>query len=193
MPKRRFQQLATSQKTSILSTSQNPPSPPAEPDIYDAIAYECIEVQSDEDVDAVAKETLRKAVESAEPGAAGERMTYGNQAGLRLLEDKHEIMERMKRLEDQVANNKDQIADHQGQIAYFHDRIRTLTTDAEGYYSIRHRFIDVYRRDVLHDVTEPGRTKIKEGNAAAPTTRRACSKKSLRTICQSNLVPYPRQ
>ena len=106
-------------------------------------------------------------MESAEPGAAGERMTYGNQAGLRLLGDKHEIMERMKRLEDQVANNKDQIADHQGQIAYFHDRIRTLTTDAEGYYSIRHRFIDVYRRDVLHDVTEPGRTKIKEGNAAA--------------------------
>ena len=113
-------------------------------------------------------------MESAEPGAAGERMTYGNQAGLRLLEDKHEIMERVKRLEDQVANNKDQIADHQdqiadhqGQIAYLHDRIRTLTTDAEGYYSIRHRFIDVYRRDVLHDVTEPGRTKIKEGNAAA--------------------------
>ena len=111
---------------------------------------------------------------SAEYGAAGEKNTYRNQAGRGLLEDGHDMKERIKRLEDRMANIDAQIADHQAQIADHHaqianlqDRVKTLTTDAEGYHGIRHRFIDVYRRDVLRNVTEQGRIRINKGNVAA--------------------------
>ena len=104
---------------------------------------------------------------SAEYGAAGEKNTYGNQVGRGLLEDRHDMKERIKRLEDQMANIDTQIADHHAQIANLQDRVKTLTTDAEGYHGIRHRFIDVYRRDILQNVTEQGRIRINKGNVAA--------------------------
>jgi len=133
---------------------------------------------------------------SAELGMAGERMAYGNQAGRNLLEDTHDMKERMKRLEDrmaykdtqianqianhqaqladyrtqiagQIANHQAQLADYRTQIARIQHRVDSLTTDAEGYYKIRHRFIDFYRRDVRRDVTDEGRARIHNANISA--------------------------
>lgn len=148
-------------------------------------------------------------MESAGLGAAGKRMTYGNQAGRSILEmmvinqtQTRELQDRMtnkdaqiegleermankdtriERLEEWMANkdtrieglenrmaNKDiQIANHQAEIATLLDRVSILTTDAEGYHDIRHRFIDVFRRDVLKDINEAGFKRIGAGNATA--------------------------
>jgi len=104
---------------------------------------------------------------SAEYGAAGERNTYGNQAGRDPLEDRYDMKERIKRLEDWMTNIDTQMADHHAQIADLQDRVEILTTDIEGYHSIRHRSTDVHRRDVLRNVTEQGSIKINKGNIAA--------------------------
>lgn len=97
---------------------------------------------------------------SADFGAAGERITYGNQAGRSLLEDRHEMKEMMKRLEDRMA----QFADHQDQTARPQHRADIPT---EGYHGTRHRSTDVHRRDALRNVTEQGSIRINKGNIAA--------------------------
>ena len=148
-------------------------------------------------------------MESARRGAAGERMTYGNQEGREVLEEKHKMNDMLKRMEDLMVNNqaeikglkdwmanKDiQIADHQAQIvdhqaqivdyraqivslqvenadnqaeiADLQYRVKSLTKDAKGYRTIRHRFIDFYCRDVLKNVDQKGHDRIYEGNKAA--------------------------
>ena len=134
-------------------------------------------------------------MESAECGMAGERATYGNQKGRDLLEDMHNTKEMMKRMEDWMAEkdkqsavdraeikelkdrmaNKDtqidyhqaQLAESQAQITSLQNRVHSLAADAEGYYDIRHRFIDVYRRDIRKDATEEVSARIKKGNVKA--------------------------
>ena len=109
-------------------------------------------------------------MESAECGAAGEALTYGNREGLDLLEEGQDTKDRLKRLEDQMA----QFADHQAQITRLQNRIDVLTNevhvlnkDADRYYKIRHRFIDVYLRDVLGEDTGETRDRIHDGNTTA--------------------------
>ena len=155
-------------------------------------------------------------MESAKRGAAGEKITYRNQKGREVLEEKHKINNMLKRIEDLIVNNqaeikglkdriankdtqikgledwmanKDiQIADHQAQIvdhraqivslqvenadnqaeiADLQYRVKSLTKDAKGYRTIRHRFIDFYCRDVLKNVDQKGHDRIYEGNKAA--------------------------
>jgi len=48
-------------------------------------------MQADDDIDAVAKETLGKAIQSARLGEAGKEFAYGNKAGRGLLGDVHEM------------------------------------------------------------------------------------------------------
>ena len=127
-------------------------------------------------------------MESAGRGAAGERMTYGNEAGRSLLEmmviSQTQIRElqdrmtnkdtqieglevRMANKDIQIANHQAEIANHQAEIATLLDRVNILTTDAEGYHGIRHRFIDVFRRDILRDIDDAGSKRIGAGNATA--------------------------
>ena len=107
------------------------------------------------------------ALESADYGAAGEKITYGNLGGRELLEEKHSLEERMKRLEDGQANLKTEIANHKTEISYLQDRVNALTLASEGYRKIRHRFLEVYRRDIRGDFDSQGRQKIGEGNEVA--------------------------
>jgi len=98
-------------------------------------------MQVDDDIDAVAQERLGKAIQSATLGEAGEGFTYGNKAGRDLLEDMDEMKKVVKKMQNQML----QFVDHQAQIDSLKHRVDILTTDAERYYGIRHRFIDVYR------------------------------------------------
>lgn len=120
-----------------------------------------------QDISTVAERTLKRAMGSAEYGAAEERNTYGNQADRGLLEDIHDMKERIKRLNDWMAKMDTQMADHEAQIADLQDRVEILTTDVEGYHGIRHRFTDTHRRDAPRNVTEQGSIRINEGNIAA--------------------------
>ncbi|OCK89837.1 uncharacterized protein K441DRAFT_667207 [Cenococcum geophilum 1.58] len=80
----------------------------------------------------------------------------------------------MKRLEDQMAKKDTQIANHQARIAEsraqitsLQNHVQSLTADAGGYYDIRHRFIDVYRRDIRKDATAEICARIGKGNKKA--------------------------
>ena len=138
---------------------------------------------------------MGRAMESAECGTVGERATYGNQKGRDLLEDIHNTKEMMKRMGDwmaekdkqsavdraeikelgnrmaekdnQIAYHQAQLAESQAQITSLQNRVHSLTADAEGYYDIRHKFIDVYCRDVRKDATKEVHARIKKGNEKA--------------------------
>ena len=103
---------------------------------------------------------LASALASADYGEAGGRSTYGNQSGRELLEDRHDMKERMKRLEDKPTGLQNENAD-------FRHRIGNLELASEGYRKIRNRFINVYRRDVLGYVTHQEYQQISDGNNAA--------------------------
>ena len=45
--------------------------------------------------------------------------------------------------------------------------IKALPLASGGYRKTRHRFLEVYRRDILDNVDKQGRRKIGEGNEAA--------------------------
>ena len=62
--------------------------------------------------------------------------------------------DKLKKTDEEMANSKIQIADHKIQIADLQHRVKVLTLASEGYLKIRHRFLEVYRRDILDDVNE---------------------------------------
>jgi len=66
-----------------------------------------------------------------------------------------------------MADKDTQIADQETQITDLQDRVKTLTKDAERYHGIRHRFIDVYRRDHFGGLTEEGESRIRAGSVFA--------------------------
>ena len=74
---------------------------------------------------------------------------------------------RMANKDIQIADLQVENADNQAEIADLQYRVKSLTKDAEGYRSIRHRFIDFYRRDVLENVDQKGHGRIHKGNKAA--------------------------
>jgi hypothetical protein len=117
---------------------------------------------------------LDSALESANYGQAGGRLTYGNELGRELLEDRHNMKEIMKRLDaeqkemkTQQKEMKTQIADLQHQNADLQRHVEDLKLASEGYRKIRNRFINVYRQDVLRDVSHQEYQQIGDGNNAA--------------------------
>jgi chromosome segregation ATPase len=78
-----------------------------------------------------------------------------------------ELKDRMANKDTQIAYHQAQLAESQAQITGLQNRVHSLTADAEGYYDIRHRFIDVYRRDIRKDATDEVSARIKKGNVKA--------------------------
>jgi TolA-binding protein len=129
----------------------------------------------------VAAAVLANALESAYCGEAGGRSTYGNQWGRELLEERHDMKERMKRLEDKVTSLQHNVTDlqhnvtdlqrqntcRQNENADLQRHVKDLKLASEGYRKIRNRFINVYRRDVLGHMTHQEHQQIGDGNNAA--------------------------
>jgi hypothetical protein len=88
--------------------------------------------------------------------------TYGNQTGLNLLDTFSDCKEMMKRLETFEARTTTLKAE----INSLKIQVKDLTL-SEGYRSIRNRFIKVYRRDVLKNITKEGYKMIGNGNGTA--------------------------
>jgi hypothetical protein len=107
---------------------------------------------------------LATALASADYGEAGGRSTYGNQSGRDLLEDLHDMKERMKRLEDKLTKETTSL---KNDIVGLQHHVKDLRLASEGYRRIRNRFINVYRRDVLGHVTHQEYQQISDGNNAA--------------------------
>lgn len=117
---------------------------------------------------------LASALASANYGEAGGRSTYGNQSGRELLEERHDLKERTKRLEDKVTSLqsemgglRSEIGGLQHHVTDLQYHVKDLKLASEGYRKIRNRFINVYRRDILGDVTHQEYQQISDGNNAA--------------------------
>lgn len=67
----------------------------------------------------------------------------------------------------EVATHKAEIATLKGKVTQNQVHIRNLTTASEGYFKIRQRFLDIFRRDVLQESTAQWTPLIGAGNAAA--------------------------
>ena len=73
----------------------------------------------------------------------------------------------MANKDTQIDYHQAQLAESQAQITSLQNRVHSLSADAEGYYDIRHRFINVYRRDIRKDATKEVSARIKKGNIKA--------------------------
>ena len=100
--------------------------------------------------------------------------TYGNQTGLNLLDTFSDCKEMMKRLEAKEATSEARKATSEARIATLGAevdglkiQVKDLTLSSEEYRSIRNRFIEVYRRDVMKNITKEGYEMIGNGNEAA--------------------------
>ena len=152
-----------------------------QPEDVDIIAYERKKLAFDADMHSVAQSTFNTALSNADYGVAGERTTYGNPPGRTLLEDRNDMKQLMKRMQDKLdrvdaqqqqqhAHQQQQHAHQQKQDAEISDLkndVKNLRQASLGYRKIRHRFLEVYHRDVLQDIGRQGRQKISEGNEAA--------------------------
>ena len=77
------------------------------------------------------------------------------------------MKERMTKLENKQQKTNAELQTTNIQITNLKNRVRALTLASEGYRKIRHRFLDVYHRDIRNDVDGHGREKINQGNEAA--------------------------
>jgi hypothetical protein len=88
---------------------------------------------------------LQSVLENADYRAAGERIIYGNLADRGLLEERHSLKERMKRLEDKKEKMNAQLQRSDARTTDLEHHVQVLTLASKGYRKIRHRFLEVYR------------------------------------------------
>jgi predicted nuclease with TOPRIM domain len=92
---------------------------------------------------------------------------YGNLAGRELLEEKHDMKERMTKLENKLQKTDTELQKTNTRVTDLQNRVKALTLASEGYRKVRHRFLEVYHRDIRNDVDGQGLKKINQGNEAA--------------------------
>jgi len=148
--------------------------PSTSDDIESATEFTVIKFSSTDDIRSVAKSTLDGTLTTAEYAQTGEKLMYGNTTGRQLLEERNDFRTTVERLEKRLDGSQadtaelgGQVRELGGQVRELRGQVRDLALSSEGYRRIRHRFLDVYRRDVMQDVDRQGYQHIKDGNEAA--------------------------
>jgi hypothetical protein len=77
---------------------------------------------------------------------------YGNPLGLELIAEKDRVNSRLDALKAETISHRAGIAALEEKVAQHQTRIQHLTAASKGYFKIRQRFLDVFRRDVLKDL-----------------------------------------
>ena len=93
--------------------------------------------------------------------------TYRNQTGLNLLDTFRDCKEMIKRFEAGIATLKAEVAGLNAEVAGLKIQVKDLTLSSGGYRSIRNRFFEVYRRDVIRNIKKEGYEMIGNSNEAA--------------------------
>ena len=127
------------------------------------IAYTSAKVEDDEDVSKSAVSAIAQALTNAMHSNVGEREVYGNQSGINLLQQSEKLAQVSRQIEDLQAQDRNQAR----QIQALQDQTRQLQDASLGYRQIRHRFLDVYRRDVRRITSPQTFTSIRSGNLRA--------------------------
>jgi hypothetical protein len=89
---------------------------------------------------------------------------YGNPKGRELLRKYNFLKAKLRSFEDAV-NNPAKTERQNSDILI--SRIDLLNHASQGYFKIRHRFLEVYRRDIMEGIDEEGYKLIALGNEAA--------------------------
>jgi len=92
---------------------------------------------------------------------------YGNTSGIQLINERDDYRSRLDALEGKVGALKGDVGALKGEQNMLQTRVKELTAACQGYLSIRHRFLDTFRRDILEDATARWTSMIQSGNAAA--------------------------
>jgi hypothetical protein len=126
------------------------------------------------DIQTLARNTLQNAFNDAMNGQTRDRIVCRNPLGLELVAGKDRVNSRLDALEAECAAHRAEIAAHRARIAALEEKavqhqihIQHLTAAGEGYFKIRQRFLNVFRRDVLQDPAAQWTPMINAGNAAA--------------------------
>jgi len=120
------------------------------------------------DVTAISKRILQAGVQDAkwmeiEEGQPEEGIVYGNEVGRDLLDSIKKLMESLEKMEGTV----DEASGTDGKKADLKHRLDLVIRSCKGYRRIRHRFLEVYRRDIMGSIYDDGYKKIEVGNQAA--------------------------
>ena len=100
-------------------------------------------------------------------GQFGDSLVYGNSGGHGLLEDYGNMNRKMDILMARDESRKSQVEQVAKRVSSLEITVRRLTRSSEGYLSIRRRFFDVYKRDIMAVEELKGSKAIQEGNMLA--------------------------
>ena len=151
---------ADSSRKASKSSKFVPHQPTPPPDSIDVIIYDQTPLESDDDIEEVAEDTMTRAFKTAKDGFVRDRRTYGNERGVALLENLQKVLESNDKLLARVSRLE-------GDVSTLEGRVHTLTDSSEGYRAIRSRFLDTFRRDVRGETSYGGTETIKQGNLRA--------------------------
>ena len=119
------------------------------------------------DIQTLAQNTLQNALNNETYGQSGDRLVYRNPLGLKLIAEKDRVNSRLDALAAESLAHRAEIAALEETVTQNQIRIQHLTAAGEGYFKIRQRFLNVFRRDVLQDPAAQWTLIIDTGNAAA--------------------------
>ena len=132
----------------------------------DIIGYEQVALKPETDVRVAAQNTFATATESGTYSQVGDRLVFGNLPGHRLLEEREENRSQQAAQKLINARQDQKIAGLGQRVADLDAQVNVLKGTSEGYFMIRKRFLDVYRRDILKEAEAQGTQAIKDGNRA---------------------------
>jgi len=153
---------SVSRDLSTAATPQRSPSTQKDEDV-EVIGYNVTTIPTDTDFVSFGRGVLHGTAENLSYGQFGDRLVIGNQQGHDLLQERTDLRARMTRMEEKVAQLDKEVA----KIPRLEVDMARLRGLSEGYLRIRERFLDVFRRDVLHDSSAQRLQTITAGNSAA--------------------------
>ena len=133
-----------------------------------------IQVPARQDPEPLIKSRLRDGAEHVTMGQSGHKLVYANPGGRGILWELEQMRMEVNILKtkdetntSQIGEHQKQIVEHQKHISSLESRVKRLVQCSDGYLSIRRRFLDVFKRDIMDMKELKGSKAIREGNSRA--------------------------
>lgn len=133
----------------------------------DVVLFETTYLRSNIDMHETAQQAMESSLRAAYSDSIGDRLVYGNQKGLSILERLEELTLRMGAQEKKLAIQDQKLAFQDQKMNAQEEKITVLGRSSEGYRKIRKRFLATWKRDHLGGITDELSSHIHEGNIAA--------------------------
>ena len=131
-----------------------------------AAIFEEVNVPPSEDPEPFVKSRLRDEAEKVIIGETENKIVYAKTGAFRVFEKLDRMTRDIEILQAQDGTMTSHIEELRQKVSYLDGRVNCLTQSSEGYLSIRRRFLDVYKRDIMME--KPISSKaIQAGNISA--------------------------